>query len=439
MTAAKKLSDQLERLVGDDDLQVPGLGVVVFKGGVEVFSKFIGRQTINPTKPVTRRTRFRAASLSKMFTAFTLMQLVERNQLNLDDDVSNYLGFELRNPLFPQKKITARMLASHTSSLRDGKIYCSPPAVDLQEFFRRDGKFWEGGAHFGNEPPEKFFCYCNLNYGVLGTLIERVVGKRFDIWQRENILAQLKTAADYVPNNLSAEELEHLGTLYQKKNPAGQWNESDDWFPQMDDQKFLSLVAAESITLQNPYVTSAYDSSEKIFPGDETSFSLTDYIVGTNASSLSPQGGLRISFDELANVLEMLLGSGTFRGKRILSRESFNEMLSPQWTYNDSNGDTCNGVMLSYGLGLYDVDGKSSARLCRDSVVNLVGHTGSAFGFLGGLFLIKNTDNGFAYMLNGEPVEKDIDPQSRGTFSSNYIWEEHVSDAICNFLNCSDI
>ena len=439
MTAAEKLSDQLERLVGDDDLQVPGLGVVVFKDGVEVFSKFIGRRTINPARPVTRRTRFRAASLSKMFTTFTLMQLVERGQLNLDDDVSNYLGFELRNPLFPQKKITARMLASHTSSLRDGKIYCSPPTVSLQEFFHRDGKFWEGGAHFGNEPPEKFFCYCNLNYGVLGTLIERVVGKRFDIWQRENILTQLATRADYVPSNLPAEELEHLGTLYQKKNPAGQWNESDDWFPQMDDQKFLRLVAAENITLQNPYATSAYDSSEKIFSDDETSFPLSNYIVGTNTSSLSPQGGLRISFDELAHVLEMLLGSGVFRNEKILSRESLNEMLSAQWKYDNSNGETCNGVMLSYDLGFYDVNGKSSARLCRDSVANLVGHTGSAFGFLGGLFLIKNTNAGFAYMLNGEPVEKDTDPRSRGEFSSNYIWEENVSNAICNFLNCSDI
>ena len=435
MTAAEKLSDQLERLVGDNDLQVPGLGVVIFKDGVEVFSKFIGRRTINPARPVTRRTRFRAASLSKMFTAFTLMQLVERGQLNLDDDVSNYLGFELRNPLFPQKKITARMLASHTSSLRDGKIYCSPPAVSLQEFFRRDGKFWEHGAYFGNEPPEKFFCYCNLNYGVLGTLIERVVRKRFDIWQRENILAQLATRADYIPSNLPSEELEHLGTLYQKKNPAGQWNESDDWFPQIDGDE-IRLVAEESVTLQNPYATSAHDSSKNFSHSDETSFSLTKYIVGTNASSLSPQGGLRISFDELAHTLEMLLGSGTFRGKKILNRESFNEMLSPQWTYDDLNGNTCNGIMLSYGLGLYNVGGKSSARLCRDSVVNLVGHTGSAFGFLGGLFLIKNTSDGFAYMLNGEPVEKDNDSRSRGTFSANYIWEEHVSDAICKFLNC---
>ncbi|MBR0290044.1 MAG: beta-lactamase family protein [Selenomonadaceae bacterium] len=134
MTAAKKLSDQLERLVGDDDLQVPGLGVVVFKGGVEVFSKFIGRRTINPARPVTRRTRFRAASLSKMFTAFTLMQLVERGRLNLDDDVSNYLGFELRNPLFPQKKnYRPNAGESHVIATRRKNLllaaYSQPPRI----------------------------------------------------------------------------------------------------------------------------------------------------------------------------------------------------------------------------------------------------------------------------------------------------------------------
>ena len=434
MTAAEKLSDKLERLVGDDELQVPGLGVIVFKDGSEVFSKFLGRRTLNPARPVTRRTRFRAASLSKMFTVFSLMQLVDDKRLNLDDDVSNYLGFELRNPLFPKKKITARMLASHTSSLRDGKIYCSPPDISLREFFCRDGKFWEGGAHFGNEPPEKFFCYCNLNYGVLGTLIEQVVGKRFDIYQRENILTQLETRADYVPSNLPADELELLGTLYQKKNPSGKWNESDDWFPQMDNDLNTRLVVADTITLQNPYASSSRDKTSTL-QNDETSFDLSDYVVGTNASSLSPQGGLRISFDELAHTLEMLLGGGNLHGKKILSDDSFQEMLSVQWKYNGSNGDTCNGVMLSYGLGFYNVGGESSARLCRDSVINLVGHTGSAFGFLGGLFLTKNTADGFVYMMNGEPVEKDINSRSHGKFSCNYIWEEQVSNAICKFLN----
>ena len=419
---AEVLSGELEKLIGDDGIKVPGLGVIVFKDGEEIFSKFIGKRDVEKSKPVTRRTRFRAASLSKMFTVFSLLQLVERGKLNLDDDVSEILGFKLRNPNYPQKKITARMLASHTSSLRDGKIYSTPPDVSLEEFFRRDGKFFENGAHFASEPPEKFFSYCNLNYGVLGTLIEVAGGKRFDIFQRENILAQLETKADYVPSNLPADEFELLGKIYRKKNSAGVWNEFGRWFAQIDD--FKEQGAADTLALQNPY--------DEKFCRD---FSLKNYRVGTNATIFSPQGGLRISFDELAHTLEMMMNGGTFRGKKILSSESLAEMFKPQWIFDGTNGDTCGGAMLAYGLGVYFIDGKSRARVCKNFSVNLVGHTGVAFGLLGGLFFIPKTKSGFVYMMNGEAVAEDIDPRSRGEFSDNYIWEEKIMDAICNFLN----
>jgi len=81
-----------------------------------------------------------------MFTVFTVMQLCEQGKLDLDADVSEYLGFNLRNPNYPNKPITVRMLAAHTSSLRDGKIYSILPEVSVQEFFKPNGKFYESGA-----------------------------------------------------------------------------------------------------------------------------------------------------------------------------------------------------------------------------------------------------------------------------------------------------
>lgn len=404
------LDGELERLIGDDGFKVPGLGVIIFKRGSEVYSKFLGRRTLDPLRPVTRHTKFRAASLSKMFTVFSLMQLVERGKLNLDDDAGNYLGFELRNPTHPQKKISARMLASHTSSLRDGKIYSTPPDVSLKEFFRRDGKFWEDGAHFAKEPPENFFYYSNLNYGVLGTIIERITGQRFDIFQRENILAQLDTRADYVPSNLPPDEFELLGAIYRKKNFDGVWNEFGEWFAQIDD--FKTQPPAETLALQNPY--------DEKFCRD---FSLSDYRIGTNATIFSPQGGLRISFDELAHVLEMFAGDGIFRGKKILSKESLDEIFKAQWIFDGMNGDTCGGAMMSYGLGVYSGE------------KNFIGHTGVAFGLLGGLFFDPTTRDGFCYMMNGEAIAEDDDPRSLGRANGNYIWEEKIFDAVCNFLS----
>ena len=409
------LNHEFEKMIGDSGIKVPGLGVIIYKDGKEIYSKFLGSRVIETAKPVTRQTRFRAASVSKMFTVFSIMQLVEQNKINLDEDASKYLGFGLRNPNYPQKKITVRMLASHTSSLRDGKIYSIPPNISLNEFFAT-------GNHFATEPPETFFTYCNLNYGVLGTIIEVVSGKRFDIYQRENILSQLDMKADYLPSNLDSREFEMLGTIYQKKNPQGIWNEFGDWYAQIDDYKVQP--PKDIFQLQNPY-------DENFQPA----YSLKDYRVGTNATIFSPQGGLRISFEELTHVLELLINNGIYRGRKVLSKSSLDTMVKSHWTFNGKNGDTCSGAILSYGLGLYFIDGNSSSRMCKDYAVNLIGHTGQAFGLLAGLFFIPNSKTGFIYMLNGEALAEGTDPRSLGQFSGNYIWEEKIMNtAIAGLL-----
>ena len=95
------------------------------------------------------------------------------------------------------------------------------------------------------------------------------------------------------------------------------------------------------------------------------------------------------------------------------------------------NGKTYGGTILSYGLGLYQMDGNSTARFCKDREIDLVGHTGEAFGLLSMLCLRPNTKDGFLYIMNGEAVEEDEDERSSGIFSNNYIWEERLGDAIC--------
>ncbi len=410
----------MDELIGDSGVKVPGLGVIVYRDGAEIYSKFLGRRDIFLNKPVTRQTKFRAASISKMFTIFTILQLVERGKINLDEDISRYLDFDLHNPHFPQKKITVRMLASHTSTLRDGKIYSIPPEVSVKEFFTPDGKYFEGGGHFGAE--ENFFVYSNLNYGLLGTIIEAVTGTRFDIYQRENILSQLETRADYVPSNFERAEFEMLGAVYQKKNPRGIWNERGDWYGKADDFRGIQ-PPKDTISLQNPY--------DENF---QAVYDLKNYRAGTNATIFSPQGGLRISFEEMTHALEMLMNGGVFRGRKILSEKSIETMLTPHWIYNGKNGNTYGGAILSYGLGIYFIDGKSSARLCKDFELNLIGHTGAAFGMLSGIFFIPKTKTGFIYMMNGAAISEE-DSRSAGKFSGNYIWEENLVGKISNLLN----
>ena len=123
-TATRKLDAALADMIGGYGEKVPGLAVIVYKNGKEVYRNMMGNRFLSPRKknwnlPVTSDSRFRVASISKVFTATGYMQLVEEGKINLDEDVSRYLGFTLRNPSYPNKAITSRMLLSHTSSIRD--------------------------------------------------------------------------------------------------------------------------------------------------------------------------------------------------------------------------------------------------------------------------------------------------------------------------------
>lgn len=404
------LDSELSSLIGDGVTKVVGLGVIAFKGGKEVYSYFGGRRHINPDKKMTRQTLLRVASPSKIFVALSIMQLVEQGKISIADDVNDYLGFELRNPNFPDTPITIKMLASHTSSLRDGKFYMLPPQYSLKEFFRAGGVAYEGGAHFSAKKPSEYFHYCNLNYGILGTIIESVTGERFDLYQKNHIFKPLAIGGGYVVGNFTAEEFQNLGTLYLKNSA------------QMDDYKVLPR--RDTVRLPDFYSDISLDCD------------LSDYQIGTNATIFAPQGGLRISFEDLGKCLQMLMNRGEYNGRQIICAESFNAMVSSHWQFDASNpnGDTLGGVMENYGLGTYKIVGKSRARLCKDFEIDLIGHSGEAFGIISGVYFVPNTHDGAIFMINGTAIEPDKDERALGKFSAGYIWEEEVMNPVCRYI-----
>lgn len=421
-----KLTTALKSMIGDTGTKVPGLGTIIYVQGKPIYKQFLGSRYINNTNrskdlPVTEDTRFRVASVSKQFTSYTIMQLAEQGKLSLDGDISSYLGFMLRHPAYPNIPITVRMLMSHTSSLRDGSIYAIAPHLSVKEFFTPQGKYWEAGKHFApkGEAPGVYFQYSNLNYGLLGTIIEKITGERFDLYQKEHIFKDLDIKADYTVGNLSPQEFEKLGAIYQK-NKNGVWQENGPWVAQIDDYHGKQ-PQADLVYVQNP------DHRET-----DKWYSLQGYQPGTNATIFSPQGGLRISYKELGNTLEFLLHKGKFRGKQVLSSQSLQEVMKVHWQYNkaNNNGNTYGGTLENYGLGLFRIVGNSTSRVCQNQDVNLLGHTGEAYGLLSGIFIQPETQSGFIYMMNGEAVAEDDDPRSAGKFSGNYIWEENIMNVL---------
>jgi CubicO group peptidase (beta-lactamase class C family) len=315
-----------------------------------------------------------------------LMRLVEAGEVDLDQDVSTYLGFVLRNPQFPDQKITLRMILSHTSSIRDGDRYWLEEGQRFEDFFLSGRPFFDDGAHFAmdaEQAPGCYYTYSNLNFGVVAAVIERVSGTRFDRYMRSEVLEPLGLKASYNVCDLSEDYPDQIATLYRKRGDDEIWQPGGAWVPQLDDQRFSCHYGRTPVGRgENPGV---------ILPG---------YTMGENPTLFSPQGGLRASARDLSVIGRMLLAGGRFNGIEVLGEQSVAEMFSPQWHFDQErcNGDTTEGqdpdnqdLFRSYGLSVHRADLEEWG--LTESPRLLHGHLGEAYGLLGQFWLdIENGD-----------------------------------------------
>lgn len=396
--ATKALNTALARRIGGYGDAVPGLSVLIYRDGKEVYRNSMGNAFLSPGNakwnlPVTAATRFRVASLSKIVTAVGIMQLAEQGKLDLDGDAGSYLGFRLRNPHYPSTVITPRMLLSHTSSLRDNGNNYIPASVSLRSFFA-SGRGFAGAG----QAPGAYFSYCNSNYILLGTMLERLSGERFDRYMTNHVLAPLEIHGSFNMNDFSPADLAKLGANYRKPNGVH--------------QPYVAAVDGRPIQLQPP--------AQRI----------STYQIGTNAALFGPQGNLRVSAVELSHLLQMLMNNGTYNGKRILQPASVAAMTTPVWTYNPAvpNGTIDEDNIEKYGLAMQYMDGKGTTKPAPDRPdFDLVGHFGEAYGFIGGLFWQPGTKNVFVFLQNGCATPEEDNP---GRYSRSYRYEEDMLQPI---------
>lgn len=408
-----ELTKALRSILRNADRPLSGLAVLTVEDGRVTFTGNFGRRLIVTDDPgldrrVDQHTKFRIASISKLVAAIGVMQQVEKGAIDLDADVGDYLGFTFRNPNFPSKPITARMLLSHTSSLRDGDYYSFPAAEPLSDYLVPGAPHYEDGARWvapsaeaTDVGPGRYFSYANLNYGVLATVLESVTGQRFDRYMKQHVLIPLGCQASYDVRDFSSPALRNVSALYRKRDGDGTWDPKGPWYPQADDYRGVRPPAPEGAA---------------------------SYVPGTNATWQSPQGGLRISAWDLSKVMRMFLNGGSFRGKRLLETSTVNSMFKPAWTYSAQhpNGDTYWDLMLCYGLGPHILTNTLGDRLLADRNVWMAGHLGDAYGLLSGVFMDFGSRDGFIYLIGGLGADPD---ENFGDYSTFYKWEEEIITA----------
>jgi len=329
------------------EIEAVGVTCAVVKDNQLIYHHNFGVKDLATQEPVDDATLWRIASISKSFTATSLLQQIEQGKLALTDDVSDLLGFRVRNPKYPDVPITLEMLLSHTSSINDSQGYWSTIDIINPDLNPDAGRCFNDYA-----PGSGGYEYCNLNLNLAGTILERVSGERFDQYVVHHILQPLGLYGGYCVDSLDKTRFAHL---YD-------WDEEKGCFKDNYDEAYAPR-------------------SEKV----------ANYVMGHDALIFSPTGGMKISGLDLARYMTMHMNYGTTPdGVRIISEESSRNMQVPR------------SEPEHYGLNLWLADNYVPG-------ITLVGHTGGAYGLRSAMFFHPEEKYGFVVICSGAHYPEGMD------------------------------
>ena len=284
--------------------RIPSLSVGIIENDSIIHYKGYGHYNnhylfFNRKEP-NKDTIYNCGSISKSISATALMILYEQEKFDLDDNVNDYLDFEVKNPYYPDDNITFRMLLSHHSSLNSNQkneiiylvlisifnkeIYPYPLIKNLLE----SNKSILLNPIWADIKPGSEFLYSNIGFILIEHLIEKISEQSFNDFCKINIFDKLNmfntsfTIKDLNKNQIAVPSGEIFGIYFR--------------FPKIN--------------------------------------------------GAAAPGGLRSSVNDLSNYLILHMNNGTFEGKQILSEENITLMHTIQYpgTYPPDSDS-------KYGLG----------------------------------------------------------------------------------------
>src|ERR1700733_3838023 len=271
---------------------VAGASVLVMQNGAVLLEKGYGFADLKSKKPVDPATTiFRLASISKLFTWLSVMQLAEQGKVDIDSDINRYLDFQVP-PAFSQP-ITLRNLMTHSGGFEDEArdiIVTNPKqAVSLRDFLIR------------NQPKRIFApgtipAYSNYGVGLAGYIVQRVSGQPFEQYVEQHIFVPLK--------------MEH-STFYQPP------------------PKLLRRLPSEG-----------YPTDTEKPP------------IGFEIFNPVSAGGVSSTAADMGRFGQALLNGGELDGHRILKPETLQAMWTPQFRSSDQMPPICMGFYETCRNGL---------------------------------------------------------------------------------------
>ena len=208
------------------DALIPGLALAIVHDGAVIHLQGYGRADPAGT-PVTPETPFLIASLSKPFTALAVMQLAEAGAIDLDRPVADYLpGFALADPVL-SARITVRHLLDHTSGIPTGAESrvqtLHEPATPVAETVARMSRILPAGA------PGEAYRYANVNYMVLGAVIQSVSGLAYEDYLERHVFVPLGMRDSHLSLDATDGGATGFRTWFGFPAPVDLPNRADTW------------------------------------------------------------------------------------------------------------------------------------------------------------------------------------------------------------------
>lgn len=196
-TALSLVDEIASKFVSDGS--AAGLAVGVIADQKVIFQKGFGWASLENSIPVTPDTVFRIGSLTKQYTAAAIMLLVERGEIKLDDKLARFF------PEFPRgREVDIQQLLNHTSGIHS--------YTEAETFHDRDERLTytleqvlrliqTQDTLYDFAPGTRFY-YNNSGYFILGAIVEKVSGKSFAEFLRDELLSKIGTTSTALDNDV---------------------------------------------------------------------------------------------------------------------------------------------------------------------------------------------------------------------------------------------
>jgi CubicO group peptidase (beta-lactamase class C family) len=294
-SAKARIDSTLNALVTSG--RIAGASALIFEKGKEVYFNALGHADKENNRPFDRNTMVRIYSMTKPVTGVALMQLYEKGAFQMDDPLAKYIPEFANTKVFdgidakgkmklvaPHRPITIRDITRHTAGFPREEHEHLGKLVKEADVMNKNNTLAQMVNKLAKLPlafhPGEQWSY-GVSVDVQAYLVERLSGKQFDVYVKENILAPLKmTQTMYVPNDMTK-----LAAMYQR-----------------DDAGKLTRIPDEK----------ANEFNSKEWP-------------------LKPGGfGLTSTIDNYMRFAQMLVNEGTLEGNKILKEETVRLMATNQ-------------------------------------------------------------------------------------------------------------